>query len=138
MTPPSRQARQGRQARPAPAPDAPGVSQEAVWPTGGAGGASEADDEVERLADRVAAAVRGCSAVARLADGPVATYLPGRLVRGVAVRGGEVRVAVIARYGPPLPQVAADVRAAARQVDPQLRVEVLIEDIELPTVGTRS
>jgi hypothetical protein len=118
MTPPSRQARRAgraQQARPAPALD-----------------------EVERLADRVAAAVRECSTIARLAAGPVATHLPGRLVRGVAVRGGEVKVAVVARYGPPLPRVAADVRAAARQVDPGLRVEVLIEDIELPAAGTRS
>jgi uncharacterized alkaline shock family protein YloU len=92
-------------------------------------------DQVGRLADAVAAAVRGCSAVARLAVGPVATYLPGRLIRGVAVRDGEVRVAVVARYGPPLPQVAADVRGAVRRVDPGLRVEVMIEDIDLP--GTR-
>ncbi|HZB30954.1 MAG TPA: hypothetical protein VE465_12395 [Streptosporangiaceae bacterium] len=92
---------------------------------------------MERLADAVAAAVRGCSAVARLAAGPVATYLPGRLVRGVAVRGDDVRVAVVARYGPPLPQVAADVHAAVRRVDPGLRVQVMIEDIDLPASGTR-
>ena len=98
---------------------------------------SRQPDQVERLADAVAAAVRECSAVARLAPGPVATYLPGRVVRGVAVGGGEVRVAVVARYGPPLPRVAADVRAAVRQVDPGLRVEVLIEDVDLPASGTR-
>jgi hypothetical protein len=92
---------------------------------------------VARLADAIAAAVRGCSAVARLAAGPVATYLPGRRVPGVAVRGDEVRVVVVARYGPPLPRVAADVRAAVRQVDPGLRVEVVIEDIDLPASDTR-
>lgn len=93
---------------------------------------SRGEDRVERLADAVAAAVRECSAVARLAGGPLATYLPGRLVPGVAIRDGDVRVAVVARYGPPLPRVAADVRAAVGRVDPGLRVEVLIEDIDLP------
>jgi uncharacterized alkaline shock family protein YloU len=134
MTPPSRQPRQDR---PSPAPDAPGVCPDAARTTQSASGTSQGKDQVERLADAVAAAVQGCSAVARLVAGPVATYLPGRLVRGVAVRGGEVRVAVVARYGPPLPRVAADVRAAVRQVDPGLRVEVMIEDIDLRASGTR-
>jgi hypothetical protein len=53
------------------------------------------------LADRIAAAVAGCPAVAALADGPVATYLPGRTVPGVAVRDNLVVVAVVARHGPP-------------------------------------
>jgi hypothetical protein len=128
MTPPSRRPPPERHS---PAPDAPGET------TPSAGGTARGKDQVERRADAVAAAVRGCSAVARLAAGPVATYLPGRLVPGVAIRGGDVTVAVVARYGPPLPQVAADVRAAVRRVDPELRVEVMIEDIDLPASGTR-
>jgi hypothetical protein len=39
-----------------------------------------------RLAERIAAAVADCPSVARLATGPAATYLPGRIVPGVAVR----------------------------------------------------
>jgi uncharacterized alkaline shock family protein YloU len=120
MTPPSRRHRRDR----------------AAETPHSAGAASQGEDQVERLADAVATAVRRCSAVARLAAGPVATYLPGRLVRGVAVRGGDVTVAVVARYGPPLPRVAAEVRTAVREIDPGLRVEVMIEDVDLPAAGT--
>lgn len=141
MTPPSRRTRPDR---PAPGPTAPGVSRDAADATQSAGVTTHSTsrvpnggDQVERLADAVAAAVRGCAAVARLAAGPVATYLPGRLVRGVAVHDRDVTVAVVVRYGPPLPRVAADVRAAVRQVDPGLRVEVMIEDIDLPAAGKR-
>jgi hypothetical protein len=88
-----------------------------------------------RLADRIAAAVAGCPAVAVLADGPVATYLPGRTVPGVAVRDGLVVVAVVARYGPPLAHVAGQVRAAVAGVAPGLAVDVRIEDIQLPDAG---
>jgi hypothetical protein len=88
--------------------------------------------EAERLADQVAAAVTGCPSVVRLAEGPVATYLPGRAVRGVALREGEVRVAVVAAYGPPLTDIAEQVRAAVRRAAPGLRVDVMIEDIDLP------
>ena len=135
MTPP---ARKPRKDRPSPAPDASGVSQDAARPARSAVSTHQGQDEVGRLADAVAAAVQECSAVARLAVGPLATFVPGRLIRGVAVRGREVRVAVVARYGPPLPRVAAEVRAAVLRVDPGLRVEVMIEDIDLPTSRTRA
>ncbi|WP_433324513.1 hypothetical protein [Spirillospora sp. CA-294931] len=85
-----------------------------------------------RLADGIAAAVTACPAVARMADGPVATYLPGRVVPGVAVDEGSARVAVVARYGRPLAEIAEQVRSAARAAAPALRVDVAIEDIELP------
>jgi hypothetical protein len=85
-----------------------------------------------RLADRIAAAVAGCPAVAALADGPVATYLPGRTVPGVAVRDNLVVVAVVARHGPPLAEAAGQVRAAVAGVAPGLAVDVYIDDIQLP------
>lgn len=88
--------------------------------------------EAERVADQVAAAVADCPGVARLAPGPIATYLPGRVVTGVAVRESSVRVAVVARYGPALREVTRQVRAAARQAAPGRRVDVAIEDIEVP------
>jgi len=84
------------------------------------------------LADRIAAAVAGCPAVAALADGPVATYLPGRTVPGVAVRDNLVVVAVVARHGPPLAEAAGQVRAAVGGVAPGLAVDVRIDDIQLP------
>ena len=88
--------------------------------------------EVAELADRIARAVTGCAAVAGLTGapgGPVATYLPGRTVSGVAVRAGEVEVCVVARYGLPLLEVAAQVRQAVAPLVPDQVVDVVIGDI---------
>jgi hypothetical protein len=63
---------------------------------------------------------------------PVATYLPGRTVSGVAVRAGEVEVCVVARYGLALPQIAEQVRQAVAPLAPGRVVDVVIGDIELP------
>lgn len=90
------------------------------------------------LADRVAAAVAACPPVARLADGPIATYLPGRTVRGVAVREGEVRIAVVAAYGTPLAETVRQVREAAARTAPGLRIDVTVEDIAVPGEPARS
>jgi uncharacterized alkaline shock family protein YloU len=90
--------------------------------------------EVAELADRIVRAVTGCAAVAGLTGapgGPVATYLPGRTVSGVAVRTGEVEVCVVARYGPPLPQVAEQVRQAVAPLVPDRVVNVVIGDIDV-------
>ncbi|MFL6055798.1 MAG: hypothetical protein ACJ72W_23285 [Actinoallomurus sp.] len=88
--------------------------------------------ETGRLADRIAAAVSACPSVARLADGPVATYLPGRAVQGVAVGECEVRIAVVAIYGRPLAEVADQVREAVQRVTPHQRIDVAIDDMEIP------
>jgi hypothetical protein len=91
--------------------------------------------EAGLLADRIAAAVAGCGDVAALADGPVATYLPGRTVPGVALRDDRVVVAVVARHGPPLAEAAGQVRAAVAGLAPGLAVDVRIDDIVLPGAG---
>lgn len=91
-------------------------------------GATTVQDPGE-VADAIAAAVTACPGVAGLASGPVATYLPGRTVAGVAVRDGAVQVAVVARYGQPLAETAEQVRAAASQVAPGRRVDVAVEDV---------
>src|SRR5690606_24097024 len=65
------------------------------------------------LARALAERVRACPDVADLAAGPfgtIATYLPGGKVSGVAVRPGEVEIAIVARYGRPLPRIAEEVR----------------------------
>ena len=90
--------------------------------------------EVAGLADRIVGAVTGCAAVAGLTEapgGPVATYLPGRTISGVAVRDGEVEVCVVARYGLPLPEVAEQVRQAVAPLVPDRVVDVVIGDITL-------
>ena len=91
--------------------------------------------EAAELADQIVAAVIGCPGVAGLTQIPgipVATYLPGRTVSGVAVRAGEVEVCVVARYGPPLPQIAEQVRQAVAPLVPDRVVDVVIADIALP------
>jgi hypothetical protein len=87
--------------------------------------------ETARLADRIAEAVSGVPGVARLTPGPVATYLPGRIVPGVAVRDGEIAVSIVARYGRSLVELAEQVRAATRRVAQGMRVEVMIDDVEV-------
>jgi hypothetical protein len=91
--------------------------------------------EAGHLADQIALAVAACPAVAALANGPLATYLPGRVVTGVAVRDKLVVVAVVARHGPPLTEVAGQVRSAVAGVAPGLAVDVCIDDLQLPDAG---
>ena len=60
--------------------------------------------------DAVAAAVQGCAGVSGLDGGrygEVATYLPGRIVQGVVIGGGRVRVQVRSRWGVAAPLLAA-------------------------------
>lgn len=87
------------------------------------------------LADQIAEAVTGCPDVAGLTEAPgipVATYLPGRTVSGVAVRAGEVEVSVVARYGRPLREIAGQVRLAVAPLVPGRVVDVVIADITSP------
>lgn len=90
---------------------------------------------VAELADLIAAAVTGCPDVVGLGQVPgipVATYLPGRTVAGVAVRAGEVEVSVVARYGRPLREIAGQVRLAVAALLPGRVVDVVIADITSP------
>lgn len=87
------------------------------------------------LADQIAEAVTRCPDVAGLTEVPgipVATYLPGRTVSGVAVRAGEVEVSVVARYGRPLREIAGQVRLAVAPLVPGRVVDVVIADITSP------
>jgi uncharacterized alkaline shock family protein YloU len=92
-------------------------------------------DSVAELADQIAAAVTGCPDVAGLTQipgMPVATYLRGRTMSGVAVRPAEVEICVVARYGRPLPQVAEQIRQAVEPLVPGRVVDVVIADITSP------
>ena len=97
---------------------------------GTAGGPSPVD------AERVASAVERVPTVARLSAGStgaeVATYLPGRRVRGVRVGDGTVEVHVVARWPAVLPEVGAAVRAAAAPLVGGRAVEVVIDDLDVP------
>lgn len=85
-------------------------------------------------AEAVATVVESCPSVARLTAGnlgvEVATYLPGRRVRGVRLDGGTVEVHVAARHGVPLPRVGEDVRAAVAPLVGGAPVSVYIDDLD--------
>ncbi len=88
----------------------------------------------DTAADRIAAAVLACPAVAGLHGGrfgEVATYLPGRKVPGIRQDGHHVTVHVVGRYPTPVTEVGAQVRAAvtaalAGAVPPV--VDITVED----------
>ncbi|MGI5240157.1 hypothetical protein [Dactylosporangium sp. CA-139066] len=83
----------------------------------------------------VAAAVTACPAVAGLHAGPrggPATYLPGQQVDGVRVGPHSVQIAIRARWGVPVGEVAAQIRHALRALAPDRRVDVVIADLTDP------
>jgi uncharacterized alkaline shock family protein YloU len=85
-------------------------------------------------ADRISAAVLACPDVAAMsagAFGEVRSYLPGRSVPGVRIGDEAVEVHVVARYGSPLPAVAARIDRAVTRVSDGRAVRVVIEDIQL-------
>jgi uncharacterized alkaline shock family protein YloU len=81
------------------------------------------------LADRIAEAVTECPDVASLAGGRLGAFLPGRGAAGVSVHDTGVEVAVVARYGRPMPEIADEVRDAVEPLVPGLPVDVSIDDI---------
>ena len=85
--------------------------------------------------DAVAAAVRACPGVSDLHGGrygEVTTYLPGRVVRGVVVGGGRVRVQVRSAWGVEAPVLAAAITAAVVPLTGDRPVDVSIADIDDP------
>ncbi len=88
--------------------------------------------------DAVAAAAVSCPSVAGMSGGKsaeVATYLPGRRVRGVRITECEIELRVIARWGPFLPGIAEEVRSAVQPFVGGARVSVYIDDIQEPAGG---
>lgn len=87
--------------------------------------------------ETIARAVVDCPDVAGLSD-EVATYLPGRRVPGVVVRGDEapvVEVHIVVRWGPPVTRIAQQVRQAVSAVAPEVRLDVVIDDLDLDQVA---
>ena len=85
--------------------------------------------------DAVAAAVLACADVAGLDGGQfgeVASYLPGRVVTGVVVSGGRVRVQICSRWGVPVAVLAAQITRAVRPLTGPRPVDIVIADIEDP------
>jgi hypothetical protein len=90
--------------------------------------------------DAVAAAVESCAGVSALVGGrfgEVVTYLPGRKVAGVLVRGGRVEVQVRSRWGVPAADLAALISVILVPLTGHRPVDVVIADIDDPP-GTPS
>jgi uncharacterized alkaline shock family protein YloU len=90
-------------------------------------------DGVGDLADDIAAVVCAVPGVTGLHPGmfgEVATYLPGRRVRGVRVTDAGVDVHVVVDASARLRATAAAVRAAVGTVLPAAAVNVTVEDID--------
>lgn len=84
--------------------------------------------------DAVAMAVLGCPGVAGLDGGEfgeVTTYLPGRTLAGVLVRGGRVTIGVRAQWTP-APRLAARIATMLVPLTSSRPVDVVIADIEEP------
>lgn len=85
--------------------------------------------------DSVAAVVLSCAGVAGLDGGrfgEVASYLPGREIPGVVVSGGRVKVHIRVRWGVPVPNLVALIRAMLVPLAGPRPVDVTIADIDDP------
>jgi hypothetical protein len=81
----------------------------------------------------VAASVLACPGVAGLDGGrfgEMASYLPGRTVPGVVVGDGRIRVQIRARWGVPVPELAARIATALLPLTGPRPVDVVIADID--------
>ncbi len=86
-------------------------------------------------ADRIREAVLACPDVVGLfggAFGEIRSYLPGRSVAGVRVDEERVQVHVVARYGPPLTEVATQIGSALAPLLADRPLRVVVEDIVVP------
>lgn len=85
--------------------------------------------------DLIAAAVRGCPAVAGLHGGRFGqstTYLPGRRVIGVRIAPAEIVVGVVGRYPITVAETAAQIRTVVYALAPGIPVSVTVEDLLMP------
>ena len=95
----------------------------------------------EVAAARIAAAVLAHPGVDSLDGGPfgtVASYLAGGRILGVriGIDGEPVELAVVARFGTPLPQLAEELGAVVRGLLGPVAVDVTFSDVVAgPTTG---
>ena len=85
--------------------------------------------------DAVASAVRACPGVSDLVDGrfgDATTYLPGRRVVGIAVKGETVRVSVRAKWGVPASDLLDQITAVLMPSLGGRRIELVVAEIDDP------
>ena len=84
------------------------------------------------VARGMAEAVAGCPDVVALSTGGFGTLqtpVPGGRVRGVAVRDDHVEVGVVVRFGRPIPDITAEIRALLAPMAVGRAVHVYVEDV---------
>lgn len=85
--------------------------------------------------DAVAAAARGCPAVDDLDGGPlggVATYLPGRRVRGIRILDDRIELHVRGVWGQPVSVIAQQLRQALATLSEGRLIDVVLADVTEP------
>jgi len=85
--------------------------------------------------ERIRVAVLACPDVADLsagAFGEIRSYLPGRSVPGVRVDDDAVEVHIVARLGPPLQAIAAQIDDALAPILAGRELRVTVEDVTIP------
>jgi hypothetical protein len=90
--------------------------------------------------DAIARSAEGCPGVASLSPGPVGlavSYLPNQRVEGVRATAELVEVHVIARWGMTVQDVDREVRAALSGMTAGRRLDVVIEDVDVPAAVLR-
>ena len=90
--------------------------------------------------DALARRVEGCPGVASLSSGPVGlavSYLPGKRVEGVRVTDDLIEVHVVARWGATVQAVDREVRSATSSMSLGRRLDVVIEDVDVPAALMR-
>jgi uncharacterized alkaline shock family protein YloU len=86
-------------------------------------------------ADAIVAATLACPYVAGMSGGvmgEVATYLPGRRVRGVRSSSEGVDVHVVGVFGPSIAEIDAQVRAAVTPLVHGAALTVHVDDLAVP------
>jgi len=92
--------------------------------------------DIEAIARRV----EECPGVASLSSGALGlavSYLPGKRVEGVRVTDDLIEVHVVARWGATVQVVDREVRSATSSMSLGRRVDVVVEDIDVPAVLAR-
>ncbi|MEJ7704968.1 MAG: hypothetical protein WKF47_15540 [Geodermatophilaceae bacterium] len=85
--------------------------------------------------DVLAAVTLACPLVAAMSGGvlgEVATYLPGRRIRGVRIAANGVDIHVVGVFGPSITEIVTQVRAAVEPLAAGRTLSVHVDDLKLP------
>jgi hypothetical protein len=109
------------------------VSARAAGRGGPATAASNDPAPPDTEAELIGVTVQGCSSVAAL-SGQFRSYLPGRIIHGVRADADGVEVHIVARYGKPMTDIAAEIQGALQPLLHGRPLTVGIDDIVLTDV----